>query len=212
MKFVVLLILFSCSLFSKQSLKIPILINGNTCNKPSILFVDANRDDIFDVFIFDNCNNKLDAYNIIINSHYDINENETATLTQGSFEARNFIILIYDPGTFKYTHKIYYDNQISKAILEDYTDNGNEPTTYEEADNYFFTQQIGSLILITKKTDINVQSVMLCSLDGKIISQLQNVEGWGQFVFDLSKQPSGMYLIRFIATDKALTKKIVYIR
>ena len=212
MKFVILLILFSCSLFSKQSIKIPISINGDTCKSSCILFVDANRDDIFDAIIFDNCNNKLDVYGIIINSLNDFKDNSTALLKNGSFQNKNFIILIYEQNSFRYTHKLYYDNQRAKAVLEDYTDNGNEPSTYEEADNYFYTQQMGSTLLITRKAEIDVQSVVLCSLDGKIISHLQNVEGWSQFTFDMSYEPSGMYLLRFIARDKALTKRVVYLR
>ncbi|TAL69609.1 MAG: T9SS type A sorting domain-containing protein [Bacteroidetes bacterium] len=212
MKNVILMLLFSYSLFAKQSIKIPIFVNGDTCNKSSILFVDADRDDIFDVIIFDNCKNKLDAFELVINSLNEIKETLTATLTQGTIEAKNFTILIYDPNSFRYTHKLYYDIQLSKAVLEDYSDKGSEPSTYEEADNYFYTQQIGNILLITKKNQIEVQSVVLCSLDGKIISNLQNVEGWSQFTFDMSFEPSGIYLLRFISSDRAMTKRVVYLR
>jgi hypothetical protein len=71
---------------------------------------------------------------------------------------------------------------------------------------------MGSILMITKKAQIDLQSVVLCSLDGKIISHLQNVVGLSLFSFDMSLEPSGMYLLRFIAIDRALTKRIIYVR
>lgn len=66
------------------------------------------------------------------------------------------------------------------------------------------------MLLVTKKADIDVQSVMLCSIDGRIISNLQTVAGMSQFSFDLSLEPSGIYILRFIASDKAMTNDFQY--
>ncbi|OGU97051.1 MAG: hypothetical protein A2475_12935 [Ignavibacteria bacterium RIFOXYC2_FULL_35_21] len=217
MKFIkiIFIVYFSCTLFlsAKQTIILPLNNLNDTCNQESnISFIDANKDNVFDIFIINNCNYQLYAFPLIVNSTNEIIENQTAYLSQGSIEAKNYIILIFDPNSFHYTHKLYYDNKISKAILEDYTEQGSEPSTYEEADNYFYTQQMGSTLLITKKADIDVQSVFLCSLDGRIISNLQNVVGWSQFSFDMSLEPSGMYLLRFIARDRALTKRVIYLK
>ena len=211
---IVVIIIFSfLQLYSKKPASILIFNTGESCNKESkILFIDVNSDDTYDILFYDGCGNNPFAFSLLIFSSNVLYEYQTAYLTEGSIAAKNFIILIYDPNSFNYTHKLYYDNKISKAILEDYTEQGSEPSTYEEADNYFYTQQMGSTLLITKKADIDVQSVFLCSLDGRIISNLQNVVGWSQFSFDMSLEPSGMYLLRFIARDRALTKRVIYVR
>ncbi|TAL70155.1 MAG: hypothetical protein EPN82_05950 [Bacteroidetes bacterium] len=207
------LFFYVINLNAKQTQTLPIYNTGESCGREvRIWFIDANNNNIYDILFYDGCNNKPIAFSLLINSFNEIIETQTAYLYQGTIEAKNFTILIYDPNSFTYTHKLYYDNQISKAVLEDYTDNDNEPTTYEEADNYFYIQLMGSTLLITKKADIDVQSILLCSLDGRIISNLQNVEGWSQFSFNLSLEPSGMYLLRFIARDRAMTKRMVYLR
>ena len=217
MKLLILIFILFCFcntlLSPKETISIPLTNAGDSCiTEPHIFFVDIDKNNVWDILFYNGCNSKSLAYSLQVLSLVEININQTAYLSDGSIEAKNFIILIYNPGTYKYTHKLYYDNQISKAVLEDYTDNGNEPSNYEEADNYFYTQQMGSTLLITKKAEIDVLSVMLCSLDGRIISNLQNVEGWSQFSFDLSLEPSGMYLLRFIARDKALTKRVIYLK
>ena len=216
-KSILIFLVFIISLsfgYSKPTLKITLNNPNENCNMElKLFFFDLNNDNIFDAIYYDGCNPQALAYFLVINSSANINQKETATLIQGSFEEKNFVILIYDPAIQKYTHKLYYDEQISKAVLEDYSDNnGNQTPAYDEADNYFLTQQFGSIFIITKISNIDVQSVMLCSIDGRIIKNLQNVEGWGQFVFDMSGQPSGMYLLRFTAPDKALTKKLVWIK
>lgn len=216
-KSILIFLVFIISLsfgYSKPTLKITLNNPNENCNMElKLFFFDLNNDNIFDAIYYDGCNPQALAYFLVINSSANINQKETATLIQGSFEEKNFVILIYDPAIQKYTHKVYYDNQISKVVLEDYSDNnGSQPASYDEADNYFLTQQFGSIFIITKIAALNIQSVMLSSVNGKIIKQFQNAEGWGQFVFDLSSQPSGMYLIHFIATDKALTKKLVWVR
>ena len=209
----ILFIFYSSLLDAKDAISIPIYNITDTCNaQPRLYFIDANNDNYWDIIFFERCGSKPIAFQLNVKSLADITTEETATLTQGSIEAKFFTILIYDPNSFRYTHKLYYNNQLSKAVLEDYTDNGSEPTSYEEADNYFYTQQMGNMLLITKKAQIDVQSVVLCSLDGKIISHLQNVEGWSQFMFDMSLEPSGMYLLRFIARERAMTKRVVYLR
>ena len=213
-KIILVFFLLSISfLNAKDAISIPIYNLADSCKiPPRLLLIDANNNNVWDVVFFDKCGSKPIAYQLTNRSLTDITTEETATLTQGSIEVKNFTILIYDPNSYHYTHKLYYDTQISKAVLEDYSDNGSEPSTYEEADNYFYTQQMGNMLLITKKAQIDVQSVVLCSLDGKIISHLQNVEGWSQFMFDMSFEPSGMYLLRFITPDRAMTKRIVYLR
>jgi hypothetical protein len=198
---------------AKDAISIHLFNSDESCNiEPKIFFIDADNNNVWDILFYDGCNSKPVAFSLHVQSYVEININQTAYLTDGSIEAKNFIILIYDPNNFRYTHKLYYDNQISKAILEDYTDNGNNNITYEDADNYFNIQQMGSTLLITKKADIDVQTVYLCSLDGRIISNLQNVGGWSQFSFDMSLEPSGMYLLRFITPDKAMTKRVIYLR
>ncbi|OGU38719.1 MAG: hypothetical protein A2X61_05520 [Ignavibacteria bacterium GWB2_35_12] len=214
-KFLILFIFSIClsHLFAKQPLSLSLLNSSDNCDLGTkIWLIDANSDNIYDILIHNGCVNQPVAFSLSINSVNEINENQSAYLTQGSIAAKNFTILIYDTNSFKYTHKLYYDNQISKAILEDYTEQSSDHKTYEEADNYFYTQQMGSTLLITKKAEIDVQSVLLCSLEGKIISHLQNVEGWSQFSFDMSLEPSGMYLLRFIAREKVLTKRVMYVR
>ncbi|MCL5990664.1 MAG: hypothetical protein M1419_00995 [Bacteroidetes bacterium] len=198
---------------AKEAISIPLFNRDESCNiEPRIFFIDINNDNAWDILFFDKCSSKPIAYSLLVKSLNEINVNQNAYLSQGSIEAKNFIILINDPKSSRYTHKLYYDNQISKAVLEDYSDNGSVPSSYEEADNYFYTQQMGTTLLITKKAEIDVQSVLLCSLDGRIISNLQNVDGWSQFSFDMSLEPSGIYLLRFIARDRALTKRFIYIR
>ncbi len=213
-KLILLIFYFNIPLLvAKDEISIPIFNISDTCNiQPSLFLIDSDNDNICDILIYNGCNSKPLAYMLNVNSTHEINSKGTATLIQGCFESKNFIILIYDPNNTRYTHKLYYDPQISKAILEDYSDNGSVPSTYEEADNYFYTQQMGSILLITKKAEIDVQSVLLCSLDGRIISNLPNVEGWPQFMFDMSLEPSGIYLLRFIARDRALTKRVIYLR
>ena len=213
-KLIFIFLSFSYSILNaKEAISIPLYNRDESCNiEPRLFFIDLNNDNAYDILFFDKCSSKPLAYPLQVKSLVEINIIETAYLTQGSIEAKNFIILIYDPNSFSYTHKIYYDDKISKAILEDYTEQNNNQTIYEEADSYFYTQQMGSTLLITKKADIDVQSVFLCSLDGRIISNLMNVVGWSQFSFDMSLEPSGMYLLRFIAREKALTKRVVYVR
>ncbi|MCL5992018.1 MAG: hypothetical protein M1419_07945 [Bacteroidetes bacterium] len=214
-KFLSLLVFAFCltNLNAKQPLSLLLLNSGENCDlETKIWIIDANNDDTYDILFYNRCGNNPLAYSLLVKSLNEINVNQNAYLSQGSIEAKNFTILINDPNSSRYTHKLYYDNQISKAVLEDYTDNGNEPSTYEEADNYFYTQQMGNTLLITKKAEIDVKSVLLCSLDGRIISNLPNVEGWPQFMFDMSLEPSGIYLLRFIARDRALTKRVIYLR
>ncbi len=196
-----------------REISLQLINSGETCQfGPKLWFFDNDDNGKFELFLYGGCPNNAKLFNLTDNSMSMITNCEKAYFISGDFFNNDFIIYIIDSISSKYTHKLYYDGQISKAVLEDYSDNGSEPGTIDDADNYFFTQRIGSLFLITKKAEINVQSVLLCSLDGKIITQLQNVEGWGQFVFDLSEQPSGMYLIQFTATDKVLTKKLVWVR
>lgn len=209
---IVFVILTFCEqLHSKPNLSLSIYDMKDTCSEKQIVLIDINSDNIFDILFYSGCR-KTVAYSLDVNSLNDINEGEAAYLIDGVIESKNFTILIYDPNSFSYTHKLYFNSQISKAVLEDYTEQSSEHITYEESDNYFYIQQMGSTLLITKKAVLDVQSVLLCSLDGRIISNLQNVEGWSQFSFDLSFEPSGMYLLRFIARDKAMTKRVVYVR
>lgn len=209
----IIFILFQQSSVIGKELSILISNTGDTCQfGPKIWFFDNNDNHNYELLLYGGCPQKVKLFELIDKSFDVLNYNQKAVLINGSFFNNNFLVYIIDSIDFQYTHKLYYDKQNSKAILEDYTDNGSEPTSYEEADNYFYTQQIGSILIITKKAQIEVQSVVLCSLDGKIISHLQNVEGWSQFTFDMSFEPSGMYLLRFISRDRAMTKRVVYLR
>ncbi|OGU14458.1 MAG: hypothetical protein A2X61_14375 [Ignavibacteria bacterium GWB2_35_12] len=213
--FIIVFLLFISieQLFSKKPVSIKCINCNDTClNVTNIWIMDLNNDDKYDAGIIKTCKGIFSGFNIIDKSSVNLNSEMTSQLVNGSVESKNFLFNIYDPEGDKYICKFYFDSNIASAVLEDYTQNGNEPSTYEEADNYFFTQQMGSTLLITKKAEIDVQSVLLCSLDGRIISTLQNVGGWSQFSFDLSLEPSGMYLLRFIARDRALTKRMVYVR
>ncbi|OGU38968.1 MAG: hypothetical protein A2X61_00015 [Ignavibacteria bacterium GWB2_35_12] len=212
-KTIVVGLLFYSSLFGKNNIAIKFYFNNDTCQKvKEVVFLIGSNSNYYDKTLLILCEKVIIFNNLSDNSLNMIEEYETAHLTNGNIESNNFEILIYDPNRSRYTHKLFYNNIISKAVLEDYTDNGSEPSTYEEADSYFYTQQMGSTLLITKKAEIDVQSVFLCSLEGRIISSLQNVEGWSQYSFNMSFEPSGMYLLRFIARDKALTKRVIYIR
>ncbi|TAL69425.1 MAG: hypothetical protein EPN82_06215 [Bacteroidetes bacterium] len=195
LKLIFILFCFCNTLLNaKETISIPLTNAGDSCfTEPRIFFVDVDKNNVWDILFYKGCNSKSLAYSLLVQSFVEININQTAYLTDGTIETKNFIILIYDSGTYKYTHKLFFDPQISKAILEDYTDNGSDLTSYEEADNYFYTQQMGTILLITKKAEIDVQSVLLCSLDGRIITNLQNIGGWSQFSFDMSLEPSGIY-------------------
>jgi len=209
--FVFVILIFSEQLHSKQNLSLSIYDMRDTCFEKQITFIDFNSDNFYDIIFYNGCVKPL-AYSLVVKSLNEISKNEAAYLIDGVIESKNFIIFIYDPDGMGYTHELYFDSQISKAILEDYTEKGSNFSTCVEADIYFNIQQMGSTLLITKKADIDVQSVFLCSLDGRIVLHLQNVESRSQYSFDMSLEPSGMYLLRFIARDKAITKRVVYMR
>jgi hypothetical protein len=210
-KTIVIGLLFFSSLSAKKNISIDFYFNNDTCKSNELSFIVGNDNNIYDRAFIILCN-KLFIIMLDDISVHSIEENECAYLVSGTLESFNFEILIYDPIRFRYSHKLNFNKMSSKAVLEDYMYGGSEPSSYEEADNYFYTQQMGDLILITKKAEIDVFSVSLCSLDGRIISFLQNVEGWSQFSFDMFGQSSSVYLIRFIGRDKSLTKRVIYLR
>ncbi|OGU40348.1 MAG: hypothetical protein A2X61_11070 [Ignavibacteria bacterium GWB2_35_12] len=211
---IIIIIILSCvQLYSKKPVSIKCKNVNDTCLYESNLWImDLNNDDRYDACIIRICSGAITGHNLLDKSSKTLTNDMTATLLGGTVEMKNFNLTIYDLATNNNICRLYYDNNLASVVLEDYTENGNNPTTYEEADNYFYTQQMGSTLLITKKAEIDVQSVLLCSLDGRIISNLQNVGGWSQFSFDMSLEPSGIYLLRFIARDRALTKRVVYLR
>ncbi|TAL69603.1 MAG: T9SS type A sorting domain-containing protein [Bacteroidetes bacterium] len=208
--FVVLMILIIQS-YSKPNLSLTVYDVNNNFSDEQLILIDNNKDDVYDILFYNDNIHPL-GFSLLINSLNEIKENEIAYLINGKIESRNFIIQLYDPNYFEYTHKLYFDSKLSKAVLEDYTGNGIGQSTYEEADNYFYVQQMGSILLITKKEQIELNSLILCSLDGKIISNLQNVTGLNQFSFDMSFEPNGMYILRFHSSNKSLTKRVIFIR
>ncbi len=213
--FIIVFLLFISiePLFSKKPVSIKCINCNDTCSyETNLWFMDLNNDERYDAGIIKTCKSIFSGFNLIDKSSVYLNSEMTAKLIDGTVEMKNFNFIIYDPVLNSNICRLYFDYNLASVVLEDYTQNSNDPTTYEEADNYFYTQQMGTMLLITKKNQIDVQSVLLCSLDGRIISNLQNVDGWSQFQFDMSLEPSGMYLLRFIARDRALTKRVLYVR
>ncbi|TAL69351.1 MAG: T9SS type A sorting domain-containing protein [Bacteroidetes bacterium] len=206
-------VIYNTLLYSKEMVSIKCIAPHDTCKlDPNIWILDLNTDNRYDACLYRTCGGLISNHNLMDNSTALLNNDITAFLINGLVETKNFQFYFYDPNKNNFICKLYYDSNYQCSVLIDYTRNENQTINYEEADEYFFTQQFGSLFIITKKTDINVQLVMLCSIDGRIITYLQNVEVWQRFVFDLYEQSSGIYFIHFIAPDKSLTKKIIYLR
>ncbi len=218
MRKIIFLLVFSSvlqiiSLNADKKISFTVLNSGDSCQYILKLWLlDNNDDKRFDYMFYAGCPPKAISFNLIDKTNHSPFNDENAIIISGGIFTQNFLIYLTELNNSIYKHKIYYDNQTGNAVLEDYSEQDNEQSSYEEADNYFYTQLLGNTILITKKTDIDVISIILCSLDGKIISNLQNVSGWSQFTFNLSSDASGLYLLQFRTRDKLLTKHVIYVR
>jgi hypothetical protein len=194
-------------------LSFPLLNTGDSCLfGPRIWLMDNDGDSKFDVLLYNGCNNKAISFKFIDKSNNIPSIDEKAVLNIGDIFSNYFLIYLLTPINSTYTHRIYYDSQNGFTIMEDYSSGDNQTINNEEADEYFFIRLIGSELLISKKKDIDVLSVMLCNMEGMVLFNLPYTSGWSEFVFDLYQQPSGMYFVRFIASDKILMKKVIYIR
>lgn len=186
---------------------------NDTCKyDPNIWFLDLNNDDKYDECLFRTCGGFIISQNLMDNSTATLNNDMTAILVSGLVETWNFLYDIYDPVSNSIICTLYYDNNFQGSVLNNYSGGDNQTINNEEADEYFFSRLIGSLLLISKKKDIDVLSVMICNMEGIVLFNLPETSGWSEFIFDLYQQPTGMYFVRFITSDKVLMKKIIYIR
>ncbi|MDQ1266389.1 MAG: hypothetical protein QG635_1541 [Bacteroidota bacterium] len=214
-KLLLLLVLFLNlqQLLSKDNMTLYIYNTGTACKEGSrISLLDGNKDEFFDLFVFLGCNQKSTYTHLVDKSTKEITFDMIATLHEGSFADMNYKILISNPENYTNVCLLYYDAKISKTVLEDYKDSQEDPGYFEEADNYFYFRQAGSYIFMTKKAELDIQSITLCNLSGIVLDKLTNTYSVGEFYFDLRNNPAGLYLIRIITNDKQLTKKIVYLK
>jgi hypothetical protein len=209
--------LFYFSQLIGSELSFPLLNSGDSCQfGPKLWLIDTDDDKRYETLVYGGCPGKAKVFTVIDNSIYNPSNIQKAVLVNGEILSENFLLYLFDSGKQKYTHSISHNDGIT--ILDDYIDVHSGNINYEEADKYFFSKQVGNMILLSKKEDINVLSVIFCNIQGQIIYKYNSVNNWYHFYFNLTYQSSGIYFIIFKATTSdyyvpvTLMKRIVFLR
>jgi hypothetical protein len=206
----ILILIFSVGLEAKE-LSFILMNTNDTCQfGPKIWLLDNNDDYNFEYLVYGGCPQKARAFALHDKSNTPPNADLNAVLRRGSLMNNNFLIYLVNPVNFYPTHRIYYDNILNAAILEDYIESGGGSAYIDETDNYFTTQISGGYIRMFKKTELNVKAMSLCSLEGIVLDNKPVYENQSEFYFDLTFQPAGMYFIRIISDTKVFVKKVIY--